>query len=130
MWSEWKYFVVSAATPITVDWQEQSPKPAWSWWDPEPGELATQWRTTPCVLDWNDDDLNDLVMLDHEGYLAFYERSRVEGELVLLPPKRLFKIEGPSEFDSRHRPVGGRSETWFILLGFYFASRQFYYSKR
>ena len=31
-------------------------------------------------------------------------------ELVLLPPKRVFKIEGPCEFDSRHRPVGDKRD--------------------
>jgi hypothetical protein len=121
----WKYFVVSDGMPVTVAWANQPPKPAWTWWTPEPGELVTQWRTTPCVLDWNSDGLSDLVMLDHEGYLAFYERSRVKGQgsrerndealdhqpsaldpLVLLPPQRIFKIDGPCEFDQKHKPMG------------------------
>ncbi len=37
--------------------------------------LLTQWRTTPVAVDWNRDGLTDLVMLDHEGYLAFFERT-------------------------------------------------------
>ena len=32
------------------------------------------------VLDLNGDDLNDLVMLDTEGYLAFFERRRAGDE--------------------------------------------------
>jgi hypothetical protein len=31
----------------------------------------------------------DLVMLDHEGYLAFFPRRRVDGQPVLLPGKRV-----------------------------------------
>ena len=58
---------------MTVQWQGNPPKPAWNWWTPQAHELATQWRTTPCVVDWNQDGLNDLVMLDHEGYLAFFD---------------------------------------------------------
>ncbi len=85
-------------------------RPEWTWLRPVSGELITQWRTTPCALDWNDDGLNDLVMLDHEGYLAFYERTKRDGELVLLPPERIFKMEGPCEFDSRQRPVGSERD--------------------
>ena len=86
-------------------------KPGWNWWSPKHGALATQWRTTPCVLDWNDDGLTDLVMLDHEGYLAFYERDRTaDDERILLPPRRIFKISGPCEFDSRQRPVGDKTD--------------------
>jgi hypothetical protein len=40
------------------------------------------------AVDWNRDGLVDLVMLDHEGYLAFFERARRDGRLVLLPPVR------------------------------------------
>ena len=36
------------------------------------------------------DGLTDLVMLDHEGYLALFERTRSGGELALLPGKRIF----------------------------------------
>jgi hypothetical protein len=104
--SSWKYFVVSEVVPVTVAWPDQPAKPAWTWWTPKVGELATQWRTTPCVLDWNGDGLNDLVMLDHEGYLAYFQREKRGDELVLLPPQRLFKIDGPCEFDQRHKPVG------------------------
>ena len=55
--------------------------------------MATQWRTTPVVVDWTGDGLNDLVMLDHEGYLAVFERTRsAEDESVLLlqPGRRSF----------------------------------------
>lgn len=91
---------LSATQPVRVAWQRTPPKPAWNWWDPEQDELVTQWRTTPCVVDWNRDGLPDLVMLDHEGYLAFFERSRIDRELVLRPGKRVFK---GAAFDNRQR---------------------------
>ncbi|MGD9855384.1 MAG: exo-alpha-sialidase, partial [Planctomycetaceae bacterium] len=86
------------------------PTPEWNWWNRDGDELATQWRTTPCVIDWNADGLNDLVMLDHEGYLAFYERAKQGDELVLLPLQRVFKMEGPCEFDGRHQTVGEKTD--------------------
>jgi len=81
---------LAAAAPVEVEWSGKPPKPAWNWWDPAGGQLVTQWRTTPVVIDLNRDKLNDLVMLDHEGYLALFERARRGGRLVLLPPKRVF----------------------------------------
>ncbi len=94
---------LAAAESVKVDWNGDPPKPAWNWWNPEDGELATQWRTTPAVTDWNGDGLNDLVMLDHEGYLALFAREKRNGELILNPGKRIF--EG-GEFDNRHNKVG------------------------
>ncbi len=83
--------ILAGAKPVEVEWKGKPPKPAWNWWDPEGKNLVTQWRTTPVVVDWNEDGLNDLVMLDHEGYLAFFERRKKrENELVLLPGKRRF----------------------------------------
>lgn len=84
---------LAAAQPVTVEWEGETPKPAWVWWTPEGRELVTQWRTTPYVIDLNGDGLNDLVMLDQEGYLAFFERRRTDGGLVLLPPERIFQDE-------------------------------------
>jgi len=75
---------------VEVAWQGPPPKPAWTWWTPQGNELATQWRTTPVAIDWTGNGLTDLVMLDHEGYLALYERVERDGKLVLLPPKRVF----------------------------------------
>lgn len=82
--------LLDSARGIQVEWPDRAPKPAWNWWDPVGDELATQWRTTPAVVDWNNDGLMDLVMLDHEGELAFFERNRRNGKLVLLPGKRIF----------------------------------------
>jgi len=80
---------------VKIDWNgEDNAKPKWNWWNPKPKELVTQWRTTPYAIDWNKDGLMDLVMLDHEGYLAFFERFEKNGELYVLPGKRIFKEIG------------------------------------
>ena len=88
---------------LQVAWKGQSPKPAWTWWEPGRNELVTQWRTTPIATDWTGDGLVDLLSLDHEGYLSLYERARQAGKLVLLPPRRVFYAENNSVTDSGHR---------------------------
>jgi hypothetical protein len=80
---------LAAAQPIEVEWDGAQPSLAWGWMRPEGKALLTQWRTTPFAVDWNHDGLTDLIMLDHEGYLAFFERAKRDGKLVLLPPKRV-----------------------------------------
>jgi hypothetical protein len=95
---------LSPARPLIVEWPGKAPKPAWFWWDPPNGELATQWRTTPVVIDWNHDRLNDLIILDHEGYLSFFERVKKDQELILVPGERIFLSDGSSVFDGKHRP--------------------------
>lgn len=91
---------LAPAEPLRVNRPDTPPKPKWNWWDPKNNELVTQWRTTPVVVDWNHDGLNDLLMLDHEGYLALFKRARdADGNTELLPGKRLFTTEGPSGFD-------------------------------
>ncbi|WP_435022452.1 FG-GAP repeat domain-containing protein [Tundrisphaera sp. TA3] len=84
---------LAPAQPVEVEWDGPQPSLAWGWLRPEGKALLTQWRTTPCAVDWNADGLADLVMLDHEGYLAFFERTRRDGALVLLPPRRVFDDE-------------------------------------
>lgn len=83
----------AAAEPVEVAWKGTPAKPAWNWWTPGPHELVTQWRTKPLVLDLNGDTHNDLVMLDHEGYLAFFERQGSEQEERLKPGQRIFVDE-------------------------------------
>ncbi|QDT35610.1 FG-GAP repeat domain-containing protein [Thalassoglobus polymorphus] len=95
---------------VKAQWNGDAPKPQWTWWTPENGQIATQWRTTPTAVDWNDDGLTDLVMLDHEGYLAYYERAKKGDELFLKAPERIFKMEGNCEFDGRHRVVGEKKD--------------------
>ncbi len=76
---------------VDIDWGEQEvQKPVWNWWNPEPGKFVTQWRTTPYTIDWNNDGMMDLIMLDSEGYLAFFERFEKNGKLFIHPGKRCF----------------------------------------
>ncbi|MGD8239782.1 MAG: VCBS repeat-containing protein, partial [Armatimonadota bacterium] len=95
------------AQPVRVEWPGDTPKPAWNWWPPSRKQLVTQWRTSPTVLDLNDDGLNDLVMLDRDGFLALFERRRAKGKLQLLPPRQVFYAAdaASSVFDNANRPV-------------------------
>lgn len=86
---------LSKPMPIEVDWVGDQPELAWGWLKPKGKELLTQWRTTPCVFDVNRDGLNDLVMLDQEGYLAVFERYEQGGVLRLrAPERRIFDQDG------------------------------------
>ena len=82
---------LAPAEPVRVAWNGAPPKPAWTWWTPGPDELVVEWRTKPIVADLNHDGLVDLVAVDHEGFLAFYERKRTDSGLVLLPGQRIFE---------------------------------------
>lgn len=83
---------LAAAQPVEVEWNGPQPHLAYGWLRPEGNRkgLLTQWRTTPVAVDWNKDGLTDLVMLDQEGYLAFFERAKKDGQLILKHPQRLF----------------------------------------
>lgn len=102
---------LDAPRPIEVEWDGPQPALAWGWLRPEGKGLLTQWRTTPVAFDWNRDGLMDLIMLDQEGYLAFFERACRNGKRVLLPPKRAF-FNDSKPFQVRARAAGhsGRSK--------------------
>ncbi|MHC4728015.1 MAG: VCBS repeat-containing protein, partial [Planctomycetota bacterium] len=95
---------LTAVQSIEIDWPSKPLKPVWNWWQPDGNSLATQWRTTPVVIDYDSDGYNDLIMLDNKGYLALFQRTKRDQELILLPSKRLFSCENVSAFDSIHRP--------------------------
>lgn len=94
--------VLLPAQSVEVNWLGSPPKPEWTWWEPSELELVTQWRTTPQVIDLNRDGLLDLVMLDPEGFLAFYEKRMYDEKPILLPPKRVFYVDENSVYDRRH----------------------------
>lgn len=109
--------MLDAARNVEVDWTGITPKPSWTWWKPEGKQLATQWRTTPVIADFSGDGVNDLVMLDHEGYLALFERKvPSDGEaskpsaLSLLPGRRIFvDVRGePLRLNGGHAGKSGR----------------------
>lgn len=101
---------LAAAQPVEVEWEGTQPRLAWGWVKPEGKALLTQWRTTPVTVDWNKDGWVDLVMLDQEGYLAFFERAVRGGKRVLLPPKRVFYDEkgAPLRFAANSAGGSGR----------------------
>ena len=91
---------------IQVEWKGNAPKPAWNWWNPVGNELVSQWRTTPVAVDWNGDGLMDIVMLDHEGQLAFFERRMQGDRLELLPGKRIFADPDGEALELIRGPAG------------------------
>jgi hypothetical protein len=96
---------LAAQQYVKVDWgNTEIPKPSWAWWTPLAGMLAPEWRTTPYAIDWNKDGITDLVMLDHEGYLTYFEGFKKGSDKILKPGKRIFyAAEGGAGFDANHR---------------------------
>ena len=107
---------LAAARPIEVQWDGPQPELQYGWLRPEGAALLTQWRTTPVAVDWNEDERMDLVMLDQEGYLAFFPRARAGNNLVLLPPRRVFcDTEGrPLRLNSQPAGKSGRRKLCIV----------------
>jgi hypothetical protein len=81
---------LSEPEPLNVEWEGEPQKPAWVPGVSRGNELLAPWRTSPFIMDFNEDGLNDLVMLDYQGYLAVYKRFKENGELLLAQPERSF----------------------------------------
>src|SRR4029079_5678475 len=77
------------------------------WWQPQGKELVTQWRTTPVIYDFNEDGLLDLSMLDQEGYLCFFERTKTDGKWAIKAPRRLFVDEQGEPLRLNAKTAGG-----------------------
>lgn len=97
-----------APQPVEVEWDGPQPELSYGWMKPEGKQILTQWRTTPVAVDWNRDGLTDLIMLDQEGYLSFFERAKQNERLQLKTPRRIFSGENFSVTDSRHRAVNAQ----------------------
>ena len=97
--------VLGAPRPVKV--AGETSKPEWNWWNPLPGELVTQWRTTPVIVDWNKDGLNDLIMLDHEGYLCLFERRGEDDGFAVSAGERMFVDESGAPIRLNERRAGG-----------------------
>jgi len=98
------------AKNIEVIWTGRPPKPAWNWRNPDPTELLTQWRTTPVIKDIDEDGVSDLVMLDHEGFLAFFKGEIRNGRKVLMSGERIIKSENGIVYDRHQQVAEGKSE--------------------
>ena len=101
---------LAAPQPVEVEWDGPQPALAWGWRKPQSNALLTQWRTTPLVFDFNKDGFADLAMLDQEGYLAFFERAKVDGKLILKAPRRAFVDEAgaPLRLNAKTAGASGR----------------------
>jgi hypothetical protein len=67
------------------------------------------------VIDWNKDGFNDLVMLDQEGYLAFFARSKQESRVTLQPPQRIFTDEKGNPLRPNPNRAGKSGRRQFIM---------------
>jgi predicted neuraminidase len=59
-----------ALVPRDFDTGLRESPPAWYWWQTQSPSTLTQWRTTPVLVDFDQDKKLDLIMLDQEGYLT------------------------------------------------------------
>lgn len=109
---------LSEAMNVKVAWDGKPLKPVWNWWNPGPEDLVTQWRTTPFVIDFFGDGYKDIIMVDTEGYLAYYER-RQDG--MLLPGKRIFHCENCSSYHNMNGVIN--SDPGVLLLNARLAGR-------
>ncbi len=81
---------LKAPKPLYVEWDGVPQKPAWTPGVSEGNELLAPWRTSPFIMDFNEDGLPDLVMLDYEGYLVVYPRKVTDDGMILDHPQRNF----------------------------------------
>lgn len=99
--------ILDKPRPIEVRWESEPPTLKWGWLKPIGTELLTQWRTTPVVYDFNSDGLQDLAMLDTEGYLAYFEREDRNGMIVLRSPRRAFVDSAGQPMRLNPKTAGG-----------------------
>ncbi len=108
--------------PVTVEWNGNQPSLRWGWLKPQhlkdPNALLTQWRTTPLMCDWNGDGLTDLLAMDVDGDLAFFERMRKpDGALVLKAPRKAFLDGDGKPFLLAYNWIGGPANLWGGRVG-------------
>lgn len=100
---------------IEVEWENGNLYPTWQWWKPEGNELVAQHRSTPYAIDLNSDGLCDLVIIDHEGYLSFFERYEENGTLKLKQGTRIFLTESGTPLQLTSKTEGQSGRIKFVL---------------
>ena len=110
--------LLSRPQPLLVNWPANNarPKPSWLWWQPQKNTLVTQWRTTPFAIDWNQDGLTDLVMLDTAGYLSYFERYRTGKSLMLKPGQRIFEGTNGAVYNHQQNLDSGSALSGLLQL--------------
>ncbi len=101
-WNWWKPGEENLTKDVT-DPTGKVYKAQWSedYYTPSQTELVTQWRINPQMIDLplqdsngdgipEGDGLMDIVTVDHEGYLSFFERYEEDGILKLKEGQRIF----------------------------------------
>ncbi|MEM8735208.1 MAG: VCBS repeat-containing protein [Planctomycetota bacterium] len=58
--------------------------PRWMWSQKSSTTTLTQWRTTPVAVDFNRDEVLDLVLLDQEGYLTLRQQGDGRAQRVFV----------------------------------------------
>lgn len=105
---------LAPAQNIEVLWNGNPPKPAWNWRNPQSTELLTQWRTTPVIKDIDQDGTNDLVVLDHEGFLSFFKGEIRDNKKIVWPGNRIFKSENGVVYDRYQKVANEKSDDLYL----------------
>ncbi len=100
---------------VKVSWDNEPPKPVWRWWNPEPNDWSTQWRSTVQMIDWDGDGLMDVVAMDWEGYLVLHRRYMENGEMKLSPGERIFLNDKGEPWQINPRTPGGSGRRKFVF---------------
>lgn len=101
VWGKYHYYFGSPISdsllspdPVQVSGRDQSEfVPPWVWWKNRFGELVTQWRCQPAVVDWNMDGTLDIVTVDSEGYLTYFMAHKTHPTPLLREPYHAFFYE-------------------------------------
>jgi len=101
---------LAEAQNIEVAWKVAPPKPAWRWRNPGKTEMSAPWRTTPVIRDIDKDGVTDLVMLDHEGYLALFKGEIKDGRKIVHQGERIFKSKNGVVYDRAQKIIEGKSD--------------------
>ena len=112
------------AQGVAVEWNGKQPSLKWGWimpaTQPDPKWIVAPWRTTPVMHDFNGDGLPDLMLMDGDGNLAYYERMRLaDGRLALKPPRKAFLDEDgrPIKFPGSWGAVAGGAGRYKFSVG-------------